>query len=112
MIKLAIKIKGIVYGRYRGSKKYKLNYIHVNYNDKTGFCYKNNTIGVSSLELYEKEKQKHENVNHWKCEKCNNFFSRFRQLKQYKEEHTHTSKFHDSKTTSPQYYHLFSWFCG
>ena len=50
----------------------KLNYIHVNYNGKTGFCYTNNTIGFSFLDSHEKqkEKQKHENVNHWKCEKC------------------------------------------
>jgi hypothetical protein len=87
MIKLAIKIKGIVYGRYRGSKKYRLNYIHANYNDKTGFCYKNNTIGFSFLESHEKEKQKQENMNHWKCEKCNKLFSRFKQLKQHKEEY-------------------------
>jgi hypothetical protein len=40
-------------------------------------------------------------VNHWKCEKCNNFFSRFRQLKQHKEEHMHTSNsFNNSETTS------------
>ena len=78
-----VKIKGIAYCKYKGSKKYKLNYIHVNYDDKTGFSYKNNTIGS----IYEKEEQKHENVNHWKCEKCNNSFSRFRQLKQHKEEH-------------------------
>ena len=84
-----VKIKGIAYGKYKGSKKYKLNYIHVNYNGKTGFCYKNNTIGFSLLASHEKqkEKQKHENVNHWKCEKCNKLFSRFRQLKQHKEEH-------------------------
>ena len=36
----------------------KLNYIHVNYNGKTGFCYTNNTIGFSLLESHEKEKQK------------------------------------------------------
>ena len=67
----------------------KLNYIHVNYNGKTGFCYTNNTIGFSLLESHEKEKQKqkNENANHWKCEKRNNFFSRFRQLKQHKEEY-------------------------
>jgi hypothetical protein len=83
-----VKIKGIVYGRYKGSK-YRFNYIHVNYSDKTGFCYKNNTIGFSFLESHEKqkEKQKYENVNHWKCEKCNKVFSRFKQLKQHKEEH-------------------------
>ena len=84
-----VKIKGIAYGKYKGSKKYKLNYIHVNYNGKTGFCYKNNTIGFSLLTSHEKqeEKQKHENVNHWKCEKCNKLFSRFKQLKQHKEEY-------------------------
>ena len=54
---------------------------------KQGSVYKNNAIGSSLAESYEKEKQKHENVNHLKCEKCNNFFSRFRQLKQRKEEH-------------------------
>ena len=81
---MVIKIKRVAYG----SKKYKLNYINVNYNDKTGFYYKNNnTIDVSFSESQEKEKEKNENVNHWKCEKCNNFFSRFRQLKQHKEEH-------------------------
>jgi hypothetical protein len=82
-----IKIKRIAHGKYKGSKKYRLNYIHVNYDDKTGFYYKNNTIGFSFLKSYEKEKQKNENVNHWKREKCNNFFSRFRQLKHHKEEH-------------------------
>ena len=82
-----VKIKGIVYCKHKGSKKYRLNYIHVNYNDKTGFYYKNNTIGVSFLESYEKEKEKYENANHWKCEKCSKLFSRFKQLKQHKEEH-------------------------
>ena len=37
---MAVKFKGIVYGRYGDSKKYKFNYIRANYNDKTGFCYK------------------------------------------------------------------------
>jgi hypothetical protein len=69
--------------QYKGSKKYKLNYIYVNYNNKTGF-YRNT---IRSFFLEPDEKQKQENVKHWKCEKCNNFFSRFRQLKQHKEEH-------------------------
>ena len=80
-----VKIKGIARGKYKSSKKYKLNYIHTNYNDKTGFCYRNNTIGFSLVESHEKEK--HENVSHWKCEKCNKLFSAFKQLKQHKEEH-------------------------
>ena len=60
-----VKIKGIAYGKYKGSKKYKLNYISGNCNGKTGFCYKNNTIGgFSFFESHEKqkEKQKQENV--------------------------------------------------
>jgi hypothetical protein len=41
------------------------------------------------LESHEKEreKEKNENVNHWKFEKCDKLFSRFKQLKQHKEEH-------------------------
>jgi hypothetical protein len=80
-----VKIKGIAPGKYKGSNKnkYKLNCIYVNYNNKTGFY--ENTIGFSFMESQQKQKQ--ENVKHWKCEKCNNFFSRFRQLKQHKEEH-------------------------
>jgi hypothetical protein len=86
-MQLVVKINGIVYGRHKGSMKYRFNYIHVNYNCKTGFCYRNNTTGFSFLESCEKEKEKYENVNHWKCEKCNKLFSRFKQLKQHKEEH-------------------------
>ena len=57
-----IKIKRVAYG----SKKYKLNYINVNYNDKTGFYYKNNnTIDVSFSESQEKEKEKNENSDHY-----------------------------------------------
>ena len=84
-----IKIKRIAHDKYKGSKKYRLNYIHVNYNDKTGFCHKNNIIGFSFLESHEKEreKEKNENVNHWKFEKCDKLFSRFKQLKHHKEEH-------------------------
>jgi hypothetical protein len=69
--------------KYKGSKKYKLNYIYVNYNDKTGFCYKNKTE-FSFLESY--EKQGKENTKYWKCEKYNNLFSRFKQLKRHNEE--------------------------
>ncbi|MFL6315640.1 MAG: hypothetical protein ACJ71K_19685 [Nitrososphaeraceae archaeon] len=70
--------------QYKGSKKYKLNYIYLNYNDKTGF-YKNRRIESSpSSEVYKKQQQ---NMKHWKCEKCANLFSRFRQLKQHKEEY-------------------------
>jgi hypothetical protein len=86
-MQLVVKINGIVYGRHKGSMKYRFNYIHVNYNCKTGFCYRNNTTGFSFLESCEKEKEKYENVYHWKCEKCNKLFSRFKQLKQHKEEH-------------------------
>jgi hypothetical protein len=59
-----VKIKSIAYGKYKDSKKYKLNYVPINYNGKTGFCYKNNTIDSSLLTSYEKEKEKLENVNH------------------------------------------------
>jgi uncharacterized Zn-finger protein len=79
-------MKRIAHGKYKGSKKYKLNYIYVNYDDKTGFCYKNKTR-FSFLESHEKQKQGKENTKHWKCEKCNNLFSRFKQLKRHKEEH-------------------------
>jgi ribosomal protein L37AE/L43A len=85
---VVVKIRGIVPGKYKGSKRYKLNYMYVNYNNKTGFCYKN-TIRSFLSESCEKQNQKQEkeNVKHWKCEKCNNLFSRFRQLKQHKVEY-------------------------
>jgi hypothetical protein len=85
-----VKIRRIVPGKYKGSKRYKLNYMYFNYNNKTGFCY-NNTIRSFLSESCEKQNQKQEkekeNVKHWKCEKCNKLFSRFRQLKQHKEEY-------------------------
>ena len=62
-------MKRIAHGKYKGSKKYKLNYIYVNYNDKTGFSF---------LESYEKQKQEKENTKYWKCEKSDNLFSRFK----------------------------------
>jgi hypothetical protein len=46
----------------------------------------NNTIAFSFLEPHKKEKEK-QNLNHWKCEKCNKLFSRFKLLKQHKEEY-------------------------
>jgi hypothetical protein len=46
--------------QYKGSKKYKLNYIYLNYNDKTGF-YKNRRIESSpSSEVYKKTTTKYE----------------------------------------------------
>jgi hypothetical protein len=85
-IQVVIKIKGIASGNYKSSKKYKLNYIYDNYNNKTGFCHKN-TIRSFFSDSLEKQRQKleKENVKHWKCEKCYKLFSRFRQLKQHKE---------------------------
>ena len=84
---MVVKIKGLARGKYKNSKKYKLNYVPINYNGKTGFCYKNTTVEFSLLTSHEKEKEKLENANHWKCEKCNKLFARFRQLKSHKEEH-------------------------
>jgi hypothetical protein len=83
-----VKIKGIAPDKYKGSKKYKLDYMYVNYNNKTGFCH-NNTIRSFFSQSREKQNQKQEkeNIKHWKCEKCNKLFSRFRQLKQHKEEY-------------------------
>jgi hypothetical protein len=74
-------MKGMSNYEHEGSKKYKLNYIYLNYNDKTGF-YKNR-IRSSTSGRHEQQ----QNVNHWKCEKCNNLFARFKQLKQHKEEY-------------------------
>jgi hypothetical protein len=52
-----VKIKGIAQGKYRGSKKYTLNYMYVNYNNKTGFCHKN-TIRSFFSQSREKQKSK------------------------------------------------------
>jgi hypothetical protein len=82
-----VKIRGIVQGKYRGSKKYKLNYMYINYNNNTGFCHKNTIRSFSESRENQNQKQENENVKHWKCEKCNKLFSRFRQIKQHKEEY-------------------------
>ena len=63
----------------RGFSKYKLNYTHVNYNNKTGF-YKNTR--ETSAGTYEQP-----NIHHWKCEKCDNIFVTLKELIQYKEEY-------------------------
>jgi hypothetical protein len=73
------EMKGIFHHGHISSKKYILNYVYHNYNDKTGF-YKNR-IGSSSGE------HEQQNMNRWKCEKCSNHFARFKQLKQHKGEY-------------------------
>ena len=73
------EMKGISHHSHISSKKYILNYIYHNYNDKTGFYKKR--IGSSSGE------HEQQNMNRWKCEKCSNHFARFKQLKQHKEEY-------------------------
>jgi hypothetical protein len=72
-------MKGISQDECRGFNKYKLNYAHVNYDNKTGF-YKN-TIETSAG-TYEQP-----NTHHWKCEKCDNLFWTSKELRRYKQEY-------------------------
>jgi hypothetical protein len=69
-------MKGISHHGHISSKKYILNYVYHNYNDKTGF-YIPGASGEHELQ----------NMDRWKCEKCSNHFARFKQLKQHKGEY-------------------------
>jgi hypothetical protein len=72
-------MKGIPQDECRGFNKYKLNYTHVNYNNKTGF-YKNTR--ETSAGTYEQP-----NTHHWKCEKCDNLFWTSKELRRHKQEY-------------------------
>jgi hypothetical protein len=72
-------MKGISQDEYRGFNKYKLNYTHVNYDNKTGF-YKNTR--ETSASTYEQP-----NTHHWKCEKCDNLFWTSKELRRHKQEY-------------------------
>jgi hypothetical protein len=81
-----VKIKVIPKDEHKALKKYKLNYIYLNYNHKTGF-YKNIMNPSFSKKEEHQKKQQQQSMKHWKCEKCSNLFSSFRQLKQHKEKY-------------------------
>jgi hypothetical protein len=72
-------MRGISQDRHQGIK-YRVNYAYINYNNKTGFY--ENEIGSSTRQKKQSE------LNHWKCEKCNNIlFVTLKELKLHKTEH-------------------------
>ena len=74
-----------VYRKIGIREQSRVNYAYINYNNKTGFY--ENEIGSSTRQKKQSE------LNHWKCEKCNNIlFVTLKELKLYaRQSITHTN---------------------